>query len=80
MDSFIRKWGNSPALRLGTGPMRMAGLELDQRVSIRAVPGRIVVEPVNEPDLRLEDLVAGITDENRHDEVPVGQSVGKEYP
>jgi antitoxin MazE len=47
-------------------------------VTIKATNGRIVIEPADKPDPRLEDLVAGITRANVHDEVAFGAPVGKE--
>jgi antitoxin MazE len=78
MEGVIRKWGNSPALRLPSAVMKSAALELDQHVSITATKGRIVIAPAKKPDYKLEDLLAGITDDNAHDEVDFGGPVGQE--
>jgi antitoxin MazE len=51
---------------------------LEQHVTITATKGRIVIEPAKKPDYKLEDLVAGITDDNAHDEVNFGGPVGQE--
>ena len=40
--------------------------------------GKFVVVPVPEPEVTLENLVALITPENRHDEVETGEPVGNE--
>jgi len=78
MESVIRKWGNSPALRLPSTVMKTAALELEQHVTITATKGRIVIEPAKKTDYKLEDLLAGITDDNVHGEVDVGGPVGQE--
>ena len=78
MEAVIRKWGNSPALRLPSAVMKSAALELEQQVTITATKGRIVIEPAKKPDYKLEDLLAGITDDNAHDEVDFGRPVGQE--
>ena len=78
MDTVIRKWGNSPALRLNATAMRLAAFDLEQRVTIKASRGRIVIEPCERMDFTLEDLVAGITPSNRHQEVSFGGPVGNE--
>jgi antitoxin MazE len=78
MEAVIRKWGNSPAVRINAAAMKSADFELGQRVSIRASKGRIVIEPAERLDLKLEDLVAGITRRNLHDEVDFGGPVGGE--
>jgi antitoxin MazE len=58
--------------------MKTASFDIEQRVTIKASKGRIVIEPADKFDFRLEDLVAGITRENVHDEVDFGRTVGKE--
>ena len=78
MEAIIRKWGNSPALRLPSAVMKSAALELEQHVIITATKGRIVIEPAMKPEYKLEDLLAGITDDNAHDEVDFGRPVGQE--
>lgn len=78
MDAVIRKWGNSPAVRLSAAAMRAAAFDLEQRVVIKATKGRIVIEPASKPEYRLEDLVAGITSRNRHDPMDFGEPGGKE--
>ena len=74
---YVKKWGNSPAVRLSATIMEAAHLELDQAVEIRAENGRIIIEPV-EPAYALEDLLAGITPENLHAEQSFGVPEGKE--
>lgn len=78
MDAIIRKWGNSPAVRLNSSAMKIASFDIEQRVTIKASKGRIVIEPANKFEFNLEALVAGITRENVHDEVDFGGAAGKE--
>ena len=78
MEAVIRKWGNSPALRINATIMKIASFDIEQRVTIKATKGRIVIEPADKLDFKLEDLVAGITRANVHDEVVFGGPVGKE--
>ncbi len=78
MGAVIRKWGNSPAIRIGSAAMKVASFSLEQRVTLRASKGRIVIEPARNPEYSLEDLVAAITPKNRHDEADFGGPVGKE--
>jgi len=77
MKTKVRKWGNSLALRIPKGlaiESHMAeGTVVD--VSVRA--GELVVAVVRH-EYTLAELVAGITDENRHEEVDFGASVGNE--
>jgi antitoxin MazE len=78
MDAVIRKWGNSPAVRINAAAMRAAAFDLEQRVTIKATKGRIVIEPADRVEFKLEELLAGITAQNRHTEVDFGGPVGRE--
>ena len=78
METVIRKWGNSPALRLPGAVMKTAAFDLEQRVTLKVSRGRIVIEPAAQPEYKLEDLVAGITSRNAHEEVDFGAPVGRE--
>jgi antitoxin MazE len=78
MEAVIRKWGNSPALRINATVMKIASFDIEQRVTIKATKGRIVIEPADKLEFKLEDLVAGITRANVHDEVVFGGPIGKE--
>ena len=40
--------------------------------------GKIVIDPHGEPEYKLEDLLKGITEKNRHDEIDTGDAVGRE--
>jgi len=74
---ILKKWGNSPAVRLPTAIMEAAQLTLEQTVEVRVENGRIVIEPVA-PVYQLDDLLAGITAENRHGEQDFGGPLGRE--
>ena len=78
MEATLRKWGNSAALRIDAAAMKIAAFDIGQRVTLEASKGRIVIEQANRLEFRLEDLVAGITRKNIHDEVDFGGPVGKE--
>ena len=56
--AVIRKWGNSPAVRLNAAVMQQADFTLEQPVQLKVSRGRIVIEPAQSTDFRLEDLVA----------------------
>lgn len=78
MEAIIKKWGNSPALRLSATLMKEAHLALDQKVSIKVLRGKIIIEPATRTEYKLEELVAGITSGNTHVESDFGKPVGKE--
>ncbi len=78
MEAVIKKWGNSPALRLPASVMQEAKLSVDQKVSVNVQRGKIVIEPVAGISYSLDELVAGITDDNQHEDTSFGKRVGKE--
>ncbi|HEY5047328.1 MAG TPA: AbrB/MazE/SpoVT family DNA-binding domain-containing protein [Rhizomicrobium sp.] len=78
MRVTVKKWGNSATVRIPSAVMQAAKVCLDQAVDIREERGRIIIEPVRTPAFDLDELVAGITDENRHGEVDFGKPVGRE--
>jgi antitoxin MazE len=78
METTIRKWGNSPAVRLPAAILREAAFGVEQRVNISASQGRIVIEPTGRVSYDLDALVDGITAGNRHGEADFGAPVGKE--
>lgn len=76
MQVTIKKWGNSPSVRIPAAVMKAAHLEVDAKVSVREEAGRIIIEPVLEHSLA--DLVAGITSDNLHGVEDFGGPVGNE--
>lgn len=77
MRVLVKKWGNSASVRIPTGIMEAARLELDDPVDVREENGRIVIEPIR-PEYTLAQLLEGITPENTHAEVDFGEPMGKE--
>lgn len=78
MNTVIRKWGNSPAVRLPASIMSAAKLELEQKVQFTVEDGRVIIEPLGHVEYSLEQLVKGITRKNSHPDVSFGAPVGKE--
>ena len=78
MEAVIRKWGNSPALRLPSAALKEAGYALEQKVELVVTRGRIVIQPSENVTYSLDKLLAGITEDNAHSEFSFGKSVGKE--
>lgn len=78
MRGQIQKWGNSLAVRIPKAFAAEAQLAVDTIVEISLQDNKIVITPVAEPELTLDDLLEGITDENLHGEVDMGSAVGKE--
>jgi antitoxin MazE len=61
----IRKWGNSLGVRLPLAIAREAKLHADQRVRISVENGRIIITPLSEGHLTLEQRLASF-DPARH--------------
>ena len=78
MQTVIKKWGNSPALRLNTSIMKSAHLALEQEVEVKVIRGRIIIEPTVKKEYCLDELVSNISSENIHGEMEFGNPVGKE--
>ncbi|MCT8341863.1 MULTISPECIES: AbrB/MazE/SpoVT family DNA-binding domain-containing protein [Photorhabdus] len=74
----IKKWGNSPSVRLPIAVMKMASLSVDDTVNISVEDGKVVIVPVKAKEYNLDALLAGVKDENIHTEVDFGAPVGKE--
>jgi antitoxin MazE len=78
MDAFIRKWGNSPALRLPSAVLKEAGYSLEQKVELIVSEGRIIIQPSAKIEYALDDLINGIDASNAHSEFSFGMPVGNE--
>lgn len=78
MRITVRKWGNSASVRIPAAIMQAAKLRLDQPVDVREEEGRIIIEAAQPEPCDLAALVAGITDENRHEAFEMGPATGQE--
>lgn len=74
----VQKWGGSRAIQIPEALAVEAGLEFGQEVRLAVVNGQLRIIPAQEPYYELEELAAGITPENRHEEWDIGPPVGKE--
>ena len=73
MVTKILKWGNSLGLRIPKSFAKDLEIEPNAEVDISVEDGRLIVRPLREPTYDLETLLAGVTKDNRHEEVDVGQ-------
>ena len=78
MKTRIQKWGNSLALRIPRPFAEESNLHEDSPVDLTVRNGKLVVVPVHESTMSLEELVERITPRNRHTEVETGEAVGNE--
>jgi antitoxin MazE len=61
----IKQWGNNLGVRLPAAVAREAHLHVDQRVRVSVQGGNVVITPVAEPPLTLEQRLA-LYDPARH--------------
>jgi antitoxin MazE len=79
MRGQIGRWGNSLALRIPSSIGRAAGFAEGTTVSISVVDQRLIIAPVEaEATYHHDELIAAITDANRHPEIRTGKAVGNE--
>jgi antitoxin MazE len=78
MRTRVPKWGNSLALRIPKPFVTEMGLEKDREVELSVVKGRLIAETPPAPSYTLEELLAGVSPTNLHDETDWGVPVGKE--
>jgi antitoxin MazE len=73
----VVKWGNSLAVRIPKAVAEQVRMKQGDAIVIEALDGRVELRPA-ERIPTLEELVARITPENRHEELDWGPPVGKE--
>lgn len=74
----IKQWGNNLGVRLPAAVAREAHLHVDQRVRVSVQGGNVVITPVAEPPLTLEQRLA-LYDPARHGgEVMAAEPLGAE--
>ena len=78
METVIRKWGNSPALRLPNAILKEAGYHLEQKVDLLVSRGRIIIQPSKKVEYSIDALVSDINAGNTHDEISFGRPIGNE--
>ncbi|HEV8239455.1 MAG TPA: AbrB/MazE/SpoVT family DNA-binding domain-containing protein [Thermoanaerobaculia bacterium] len=78
MRAKVQKWGNSLAIRVPRPFAEELGLRQDSDVDLLLEQNELVVKPVSLPRFALDDLLAEVTDENRHHEVESYGPVGDE--
>lgn len=81
MATKVQKWGNSLAVRIPDDVVEEAGFTRGKEVTVRNVRNTVVISPVSVKVRKrptLEELVARITPENRHEAIDWGEPMGKE--
>ena len=81
MEAILRKWGNSIGLRIPTGLMAELNLSENSTVDLRVEDGKLIVSPKQQRrkwKYSLNELLAGVTEENIHPETDWGIPAGDE--
>jgi antitoxin MazE len=74
----ITKWGNSLAIRIPQNLAKQINLIEGSEVELTVIEGKLVLVPKFPCHYKLQELVQGITAENRHEEINYGSVVGQE--
>jgi antitoxin MazE len=78
MKTTVQKWGNNHAVRIPKSFIKEAGLEYRTDVILSLEEGRLVITPVKEETITLDELLEGVTRKNLHNTVDTGDPVGNE--
>lgn len=78
MNTKIKKWGNSLAVRIPKPFAEEAGLDSDSRVEIFLRDGELIISPKVVAGDELDDLLEAINEDNIHGEVDWSEAVGRE--
>lgn len=74
----VQKWGNSLALRIPAAFARETGLEPGADVNLELDGIRLIITPAPHGPYSLDQLLEGVTEENLHDAVDMGEPRGRE--
>jgi antitoxin MazE len=78
MRSKVQPWGNSIGVRIPKPLADELGVRGGSAVDLSVEEGRLVLRPVRKRPFRLKDLLANVTDANRHSEIDRGAAKGDE--
>jgi antitoxin MazE len=78
MRTKIQKWGNSLAIRIPRPFAEELGVDQDTEVEMSLEAERLIVQRPSQLSFTLSELLAQVSDENIHEEVPVEAPVGRE--
>ena len=78
MLTKVQKWGNSLALRIPKAFAVEAMLQNNSFVDMSISKKQIIITPIPTPSWTLDELLAGITNANCHNEIDTGPAVGSE--
>lgn len=77
-ELLIKAWGNGLGVRLPAKVARAAKLKAEQRVRLEVHGKTVVIRPVADPELTLEERLARFDPEKHGGEAPASGPVGAE--
>jgi len=69
MEAIIKKWGNSLGVRFPKVYADETGIFNGSKVDIKINNGKLIIEPIREKEISLDELLLGVTVENLHNEI-----------
>ncbi|MBA3394716.1 MAG: AbrB/MazE/SpoVT family DNA-binding domain-containing protein [Deltaproteobacteria bacterium] len=78
METRIKRWGNSLALRIPRSIAAEAGVEYGSPVDVHVEDGAMIVRPVEHPTVDLKSLLKKVRKSNLHAEISTGKRKGRE--
>ena len=78
MQTKIKKWGNSLALRIPKSFALTANLRHNELVDLSIDKEKLVITPLGGKEYSLDELLEAVSESNLHGEFDTGVPVGKE--
>jgi len=79
MQTKVQKWGNSLALRIPKSFALNIDIKQNEFVDLSIGDGKLIITPITEKEYSLKELLAGVSEDNLHEEFDTGIPVGKEF-
>ena len=78
VSQVVTKWGNSLGIRIPSPIAKQVHLEEGTNVRLTVVDDSLVIQPERKKKYTLDELLEGMTPDNFHAEVDMGEPVGNE--
>jgi antitoxin MazE len=78
MKLTVKKWGNSLAIRIPKEIAALSSIHMDSSVEVEVAERMLILRPVEERTLTLQELLDKITPHNLHKEIYSGEPQGNE--
>ena len=78
MQTKVQKWGNSLALRIPKSFALNIDIKQNEFVDLSISDGKLIITPITAKEYSLKELLAGVSEDNLHEEFDTGIPAGKE--